>query len=82
MVGFSNVVDEPAGEECRQREFWIHDQFDTVLRGLMQERDHPLHNLFAAVVALHRPELGGGNSENSGHFRPPCYVRPGVVNKS
>ena len=39
-------------------------------------------HLLAAVVALHRPELRGGDGENSGHCRPPFYVRSAVVNKS
>ena len=29
----------------------------------------PLDDLLAAVVALHRAELGGGDGEDSGHLR-------------
>jgi hypothetical protein len=31
----------------------------------MKEREHPFDDLFAAVVALHRAELSGGDGENS-----------------
>ena len=65
VVGFGDVVDEPAREERRQRQLRVDDEFDTVLRCLMQQRDHPRNHLVAAVVALNRPELRGCDGENS-----------------
>jgi hypothetical protein len=65
VIGFADVLDEPAREERRQRQLGVHDQLDAVSRRLVQQGEHPLDDVLASVVALHRPELRCGHGENS-----------------
>ena len=65
VVGLADVVDEPPREERRQRELGVHDQLGAVLRGLAEQVEHPLHDVLAGVIALHRPELRGSDGEHS-----------------
>ena len=65
MIGLGDVVDEPAREERRQRQFREDHQLDAMRCRLAKELEHPSHDLLAAVVALHGPELRGSDGEHS-----------------
>ncbi len=65
VIGLGDVVDEPAREERRECQLRVHHQLDTVLRGLVEERDHSCHDLLSSVVALNRTELRGSDGEHS-----------------
>lgn len=67
VVGLTDVVDEPAREERRERELGIHHQLGSHRMRLVQHRDEAGHHLLTSVLLLHGPHLGGSDGEVARH---------------
>ncbi len=47
--------------------------------GLAHQLDHPRYCIAAAMLALDRPELGGGDSQDAAHASTSSAVRPTML---
>ena len=67
-VDLGLVLHPPAWEESRERKLRKHHELRAARIGLFQHLHQPLHDALAAVGAMNRPELGGGDFQTTGHF--------------
>ena len=58
-AGLVALVEEPAGEERGEREFWEDDQLTAVVGAVAQEGEESFDDRVAIFVARDRPQLGG-----------------------
>ena len=82
VVGLGDVVDEPAREERRERQLRVHDELDAVLVRLVQQREQPLDDLLAGVVALDRARAGRRRRSRCGHSSLSSSFAGGVPSAS
>jgi hypothetical protein len=69
VVELGDVVDEPAGEERRQRQLGEHDELAATLVAGAQKHPQPFHYIAARMITLDRPELGTTDRQHAGHQR-------------
>ncbi len=69
-------LDQPAWEECREREFGKHDKTGTRCRGLLQQGDQAPQSLTAGITSLCWSHLRGGAADHARgrHFAGPMPV--------
>jgi hypothetical protein len=65
VVELGDVLDEPPGEERRQRQFGEHDEVAPPLVSLLEQREQPLDDVLARVGPLDRAELGGADGDDA-----------------
>ena len=63
VVELGDVLDEPPREERRQRQLREHDELATPLVSLDEQRQQPLDDVLAGVVASDRTELRRANRD-------------------
>ena len=66
-VDLGLLLEVPAREERRQREFREHDEVAAVALGVAHQREHALDDLRARLAARDRAELGGADGDDAGH---------------